>query len=152
MKLKKEKYRHIFAKENYIRINNTYNLEIDKATDIKNIYNIVKQQYANRFNNDELNIKLEKIYLNKKLEDYMGGTLNYWMKFIFIVVTVFVTNSFNQAFTQKNISSLTVLAMFIILTAITIFIFKKNIKKEINEHTYYKICLTVLDELEKENK
>lgn len=151
MRLKNGRHRHIFSKENYISINNTYNLERDKATEIRNIYNIVKQQYTDRLKEDKLNFKLEKIYLNKKLDEYMGDTFNYWKKIGLIVITVFITNSLNQAFTQKNASSLSVLIMLIIITAITILIFKKSIRKELNEHTYYKICLEVLDELEKEN-
>jgi hypothetical protein len=150
MRIKNGRFRHVFTKENYIRINNNYISERDKATEIKNIYNVVKQQYINRIENGELSIKLEKIYLNKKLDEYIGSTLDYWIKFIVIVMTACITTSISQSVLERKTAIGTILFMFIVLFMITIFIYRKTIKKEVNEHTYYRICLEVLDELEKE--
>lgn len=66
-------------------------------------------------------------------------------------MTACITTSINQSILERKTSIDTILIMFIILFVITIFIYRKTIKKEVNEHTYYQICLEVLDELEKEN-
>ncbi|MFW2490226.1 hypothetical protein ACN077_16925 [Clostridium chromiireducens] len=152
MNLKNTRYRHMPKKENFITINNKYKSERDKASEIKNIYNIVKKQYVNSLESNALDIALERIYLNKKLEEYTGETLNYWMKILFIVMTVYITATINQGIALQRDKVGILFAEMLILFAFTVLIFRKNVKREINEHTYYKICLTVLDELEKENK
>ncbi|MFW2488777.1 hypothetical protein ACN077_09405 [Clostridium chromiireducens] len=152
MNLKNSRYRHMPKKENFITINNKYNFERDKASEIKNIYIIVKKQYINRLESNALDIALERIYLNKKLDEYTGETLKYWMKILFIVMTVYITATINQGIALQRDKIGILFTEFLILLVLTVLIFRRNIKREVNEHTYYKICLTVLDELEKENK
>lgn len=124
------------------------------AEEIKNIYLQIKHDYSNDKN---LDITLEKIYVKNKLDRYLGDTIQSNKNFLVALGTVLLTSIINTVLQELNyefpIKILLLILLAIIIVIITIglyYIFDyKNAKVENYEHLYYKICLEVLEEIEK---
>lgn len=115
--------------------------------EIKEIYKTIKEEYPN---DKKLDITLEKIYLEKKLENYTGETVEiYKTMFIAIMITI-LTLVVERAisYSENILFSIIMLVASILVFILWILKKDKNIKRVINEYTYYKICLKVLDDLE----
>lgn len=110
--------------------------------DIELIYQSVKNQYINT---KTFNIELERIYLKKKLND--SNSINIFNnKFTLIFITIISTIIIERSFTLEN----ELLSIMLIIFFVIAFLILNSIKitQKINERTYYRICLSVLDEIE----
>ncbi|WP_305153994.1 hypothetical protein [uncultured Clostridium sp.] len=120
--------------------------ELFEKKDIQEVYLFVKDQYVNSKN---LDITLEKIYLQEKLSN--SNNLNIFKnKFMLIFITVILTLIIEASFKIENGSLFIIYILFSLI--LLIFISIKNlskIKQKVNERTYYKICLMALNEIEK---
>lgn len=129
-------------------IHYNYKAYKSREREIDKIYKTIKEEYIKEKN---LNITLERIYLEKKLENYTGETINMYITMFISIMTTVLTLTVERALSESGNILLSILGLIVLFLAFFIFIVRKdkNIKKEINEHTYYKICLKVLDEIEK---
>ncbi len=95
---------------------------------------------------------LEKIYLEKKIEKYSGETINFFMTiFISAMVSVFIL-TMERAIAESTSFGFSIIVITVFIIGVLYFSLKKekkNIQGEINEYTYYKICLKVLEDIEK---
>lgn len=115
------------------------------SEDIRVFYEHIKKQYMEMEN---LNINLEKIYLEKKLGLYNSKNINIYEKILWIGFTAFISKLFVENDPTSNFIS-----FFIIFLAVLFIIFtdRKEIRTNSNSILYYNICLKVLSELENEN-
>lgn len=117
-----------------------------KDTALLSLYNQVKREYID---NKELDITLEKIYLENKLKGSKSDTFDYYLKFFITSITIVITVIIER--TMPN--SIGVIYVYMILLSllffILLFINKKPIRFEIDEYVYYSVCLEVIKEIEK---
>lgn len=139
-------------KRKFSEIHNKYKEEKLKEKHIKQLYNQIKEEYINDKN---LDITLEKIYLQKEIDGYIGDTLKSYIDFISIFLTVLLTVIVERYLGENNnifiliIGSMTLSILFI---RVAIYVNKSRIKREIDEHIYYNVCLEVIKEIEDKNK
>lgn len=115
------------------------------------MYKDIEFEYRNRKN---LDITLEKIYVKRKLEQYVGETATSYIAILTSIITTLVSTLYRGiAPTGREYKDIMLFTLFGV--AVIIFMAKwdrKKIRKESNEHIYYSIRLEVLEKLEKEKK
>lgn len=128
-------------------IHYNYKTYKSKELDIKDLYKSIREEYVKDKN---LNITLERIYLEKKLENYTGETVNMYITMFIAIMTTILTLLVERALSESGNILFSIIGLVILFLAFFIFSVRRdnNIKKEINEYNYYKICLKVLDEIE----
>lgn len=128
-------------------IHYNYKTYKSRELDIKDLYKSIREEYGKDKN---LNITLERIYLEKKLENYTGETVNMYITMFIAIMTTILTLVVERALSESGNILFSIIGLVILFLAFFIFSVRrdKNIKKEINEYNYYKICLKVLDEIE----
>lgn len=135
-------------KRKFSEIHNKYKEDKLKEKYIKQLYDQVKEEYLN---DENLDITLEKIYLQNKIEDYKGETLNNYINFIGIIATVLLTVIIEKYLGENNNILLLIVGSVlssIIFIHIAIFINKSIIRGEIDKHIYYNVCLEVIKDIE----
>lgn len=139
--------------DEFREIHYNYKTYKSKEVNIKALYKRIKEEYIKDKN---LNITLERIYLERKLENYMGETLSmYWQIFITVMTTLITVSLtlFLERTENTVLSTISLVIALPILIYVYISIFnKKHIKVERNQYLYYKICLEVLKEIENNKK
>lgn len=115
--------------------------------EIKEIYKVIKEEYLNE---KKLDVTLEKIYLEKKLENYTGETVEIYKTMFIAIMTTILTLLVERAISDSDNILFSIIMLVVLILVFILWIIKKdkNIKREINEYNYYKICLKVLDDLE----
>ncbi|SMC19357.1 hypothetical protein SAMN02745134_00808 [Clostridium acidisoli DSM 12555] len=129
--------------------------EADKSySNIKKIYDEIKEFYKNKINNEEMNIKFEKIRIEEKLGKYSTDITEFGVSyfivifgniFYFMIQDIFQYWSFNR--TINFALNFVTLAIFLVVTMKSI---GKDLKKESPKGLMLNISLKVLDELENE--
>ena len=112
------------------------------------LYETIKRDYLD---NKNLNITLEKIYLKNCLEDYKGSTIENYISILIVVVTAIVTILVEKGISESNNYIFGIISVLIAAPLVFICLLKldrKIIRKEIDKHIYYNICLDVIEELE----
>ncbi len=123
--------------------------------DIDTMYSEVKREYLKLDENNELNIGKERVRLYKKFADTSGKTINLYIAFLIASLTSVITSYLQFLLKKSNLDEEVMFLLFIV-TIVSFFVTvaksdKKIIDKEKNEIIYYKICLEVLDQIEKKN-
>lgn len=127
--------------------------EADKSySNIKKIYDEIKEFYKNKINNEEMNIKFEKIRIEEKLGKYSTDITEFGVSyfivifgniFYFMIQDIFQYWNFNR--TINFALNFITLAIFLVVTMKSI---GKDLKKESPKGLMLNISLKVLDELE----
>ncbi|WP_195517335.1 hypothetical protein [Paraclostridium bifermentans] len=115
--------------------------------EIKGIYKTIKEEYLK---DKKLDVTLEKIYLEKKLENYTGETVEFYKTMFIAIMTTILTLVVERAISDSDNILFSIIMLVVLILVFILWRVKKdkNIKREINEYNYYKICLKVLDDLE----
>ncbi|SCJ99843.1 Uncharacterised protein [uncultured Clostridium sp.] len=135
-------------KRKFSEIHEEYNNYKNEEKDIKMLYETIKRDYLD---NKNLNITLEKIYLKNCLEDYKGSTIENYISILIVVVTAIVTILVEKGISESSNYIFGIISVLIAAPLVFICLLKldrKIIRKEIDKHIYYSICLDVIEELE----
>lgn len=135
-------------KRKFSEIHEEYNNYKNEEKDIKMLYETIKRDYLD---NKNLNITLEKIYLKNCLEDYKGSTIENYISILIVVVTAIVTILVEKGISESSNYIFGIISVLIAAPLVFICLLKldrKIIRIEIDKHTYYSICLDVIEELE----
>lgn len=131
--------------EEYINQNNS---------DVDKMYKEIRTRYEEILKENDFNITKEKIRLYKKFNNINGESFKDTMSMFMIMMTSAIGIFFQYEVSKANDKEFSIIGL-IISIPIVAFIFgffnRKIFIKEKNEPIYYKICLEVLYELEKEN-
>lgn len=125
--------------------------KIDEYKEIEVLYHSIKDSYSEKIKNKEINIKIERIQLEKKLGKYNGILMNMNINLVFIFVGAFIASiisEFTDTYINKGITIIVVSFLLILF-----FVYKyssKIILNDKNREFVYNISLIVLDELERE--
>ena len=136
------------GKRNYLEVHNEYKEFKKDDKEIKLVYNQVKREYLE---NENLNINLEKIYIEKRLNRESSETFNTNMNMMIAIVSASIAIVIEKIIPNNTIGMIATI-VFIVAECILIFLIidKNKIRKEFSSNLYYRICLLVLEEIEKE--
>lgn len=134
-------------KRKFSEIRDNYNkFKIDDR-EIKRLYEEVKQKYLE---NENLDITLEKIYLDENFKGSKSTTLNTNLTIFISMATAIITIMLDRAITGVLSG---VLMFFMVGGAWLLFFYlldKALIYLEKDKYIYYNVCIKVLEEIEKE--
>ncbi len=136
--------------KNLMEIHNLYRNENYESVD--KMYEEVKDRYKRLKEDGNLNITKEKIRLYKKFNHFTGSNLKDTLSIIMIMMTSAIGITFQHEFSKANDKDISIIGLFIAIFIISIILIIPNRKifiREKNEPIYYKICLEVLNEIEK---
>ncbi|EES50255.1 hypothetical protein NE172_10300 [Clostridium botulinum] len=120
----------------------------DSDKDIRQMYERVKNDYLK---NKNLDMDLEKAYLNERFISYKGDIGKYYLNVLMISLAAFLGGIFTQYF-NRSFMTLSILIAFIIIVVkfFSNIHTKIMLNKEKYEHKYYIICIEALKEIEHE--
>ena len=139
--------------EGFTSINDSFKRYRENRDDIKKIHKIIKDEYMQKLEKDELDFALERAYIRAKT----GWDINDNEKLVTSSALALITGII-LAVVQQNIkiannidTSIGTLLLDAGMMLIIIFIInRKTILRSYNEKIYFKMRLDILDELEKE--
>lgn len=140
------KYKLLHKKKSFSKIQIEYLEYQEENSETKELYENIEREYKN---NKELNIALEKILVKEKLEKYKGELAQTFLELNWLLGGTMIAAVFNFI---KEEDLIKIMLIAFALLMFYIFLNRKDIKKESNEHIYYSIRLEVLEKLEKEKK
>ncbi|MDU1602830.1 MAG: hypothetical protein E6845_07675 [Clostridium sp.] len=144
-----------FKSEGFISINDSFKRYRKDRADITDIHKILKEEYMQKLEKNELDFALERAYIRAKT----GWDINDNEKLVISSVLALGTGIILFTF-QQNVKMINdigtsiwtfLLDASMILTVIFI-INRKTILRSYNEKIYFKMRLDILNELEKKNK
>ncbi|CDH90782.1 hypothetical protein CB17B1793 [Clostridium botulinum B str. Eklund 17B (NRP)] len=120
----------------------------DSDKDVRQMYERVKNDYLK---NENLDIDLEKAYLNERFISYKGDIGKDYFNVLMISLAAFLGGISTQYF-NRPIMTLAILLAFIIIVvkSFSNIHTKVMLNKEKYEHKYYIICIEALKEIEHE--
>ncbi|WP_315080513.1 hypothetical protein [uncultured Clostridium sp.] len=120
----------------------------DSDKDIRRMYERVKSDYLK---NENLDIDLEKAYLNERFISYRSDIGNYYLNALIMALAAFLGGISTQ-YSNRPIMTLAILLAFIfsVVKSFSNIHTKIMINKEKYEHKYYIICIEALKEIEHE--
>lgn len=120
----------------------------DSDKDIRQMYERVKNDYLK---NKNLDIDLEKAYLNERFISCRAYSEKYYLNILMIAVAAFLGGISTQ-YSNRSIMILAILLAFIIILvkSFSNIHIKAMLNKEKYEHKYYIICIEALKEIEHE--
>ncbi|MGN2370923.1 hypothetical protein [Clostridium sp. ZBS14] len=120
----------------------------DSDKDVRQMYERVKNDYLK---NENLDIDLEKAYLNERFISYKGDIGKDYLNVLMISLAAFLGGISTQYF-NRPIMTLAILLAFIIIVvkSFSNIHTKVMLNKEKYEHKYYIICIEALKEIEHE--
>lgn len=140
------KGRHSIGNKPFGNIHLDYIKYKRKEKDIKQIYEKVKSEYLT---NDNLDIDLERAYLNHRFIYNNGIKKRYYFNMLLIGVTAFFSIIFEKYLKSSIIDIITFAAIIFVIGKCILKIHTEvRYKKEEYEHKYYIICMKVLKEIE----
>lgn len=129
--------------------------------EIEYMYKLITNDYICNFNDGNLNIQNEKLFINSQKDKYNNPLMTGAVASVLGVVVGIILNPMFDMF--KKISTSNIIAFLIVLVFLIVFIgiilgfyylfiikdIFKFYKSYLKKNTYYSICLDVLNELEK---
>lgn len=147
------KEKHKEKEEGFMRIHNSYKDYKKKRFDVKNIYDLIKHEYTQKLENNELNFKLERVCIKMKMgwdaDENTKIAISSISSLAVGIILAIITQDI-KAGNDINLELGGFAISVLLLVAIHIFINRKNFIRDYNKKIYFKLCLDVLDELEKE--
>lgn len=140
------KYKLLHKKKSFSKIQIEYLEYQEENSETKELYENIEREYRN---NKELNITLEKILVREKLEKYKGEIAQTFLDLNWLLGATVIAAVFNFI---KEEDLIKIMLIAFALLMFYIFLNRKDIKKESNEHIYYSIRLEILEKLEKERE
>lgn len=145
------KEKHKSREEGLKKIHDNFISYKKQRFDVKNMYDLIKNEYEEKLKNNELNFKLERVYIKMKmgweLDDFSKAFTNAIIGLIFGVFLIGIQQNLKES-SNFNISLAGLVIAAIVVGSIFLLVNKKSFIRDYNEKIYYKICLDVLDELE----
>jgi hypothetical protein len=149
------KERHIFKNESFLSIHNKYKKFKSENIEVEKIYEIIKNEYMQKIRNNEFNFILERIYLKIKIGWNLDEDIKAILNTFLGISTGVVGILFQQEMKTSQNMVFSIIGLFASLV-VGVFIFMlingKTFRREKNEKIYYRVCLEVLDEIEKEQE
>lgn len=135
-------------KRKFSEIHREYRKFKEEDIEIKQLYNQVKREYLE---DENLNIYLEKIYLENKINGEKSETYANNMAIIIAIFSSVITIGIEKIMPNDTLG-IGITILFVTLESIFILLLseRKKIKGEFNKYLYYKVCLAVIEEIEKE--
>ena len=140
------KYKLLHKNKSFSKIQIEYLEYQEEKSETKELYENIEREYKN---NKELNIALEKILVKEKLEKYKGELAQTFLDLNWLLGATVIAAVFNFI---KEEDLIKIMLIAFALLMFYIFLNRKDIKKESNEHIYYSIRLEILEKLEKERE
>jgi uncharacterized membrane protein len=119
----------------------------EEDKEIRQMYERIKSEYMK---NDELDITLEKIYLEERFTYYRSHTRKYYFNTMIMVLAAFISGMFSQYFKNPFISLIALIILILMIRKTFLYFDEKKVNKEEYEHKYYNISLQVLNEIQEE--
>ncbi|MCY6370766.1 hypothetical protein [Clostridium ganghwense] len=122
---------------------------------LSEVYTQIKECYTEKIKNNQIDIKIEKIQLEKRLGRYNGAASNYDIMLFISIIAAMFSLYFNVYFNAVKVwnfkENIWVSTIFlVVLTLIIIKAFSKDIDKDKPKDIMYHISLKVLKDIEEE--
>lgn len=139
--------KHETGSKPFKNIHIDYNRYKENDKEIKLMYERVKKDYLK---NDNLDITLERIYLEERFIRYRGDIRMYYFNSLIMILAAFVGGMFSEYFKKPFTALIAFFALILLIIKTFKYLDEKKANKEEYEHKYYNISLQVLDEIQRE--